>query len=104
MSSNDITGDALRTRPASDAYRDNYDAIFRRPKGGMCQTCEHLPDDCSALPFADMRVIGKDKDGTNVVKCSAFSKPNPDWPAEAEARMDIIGTNGNTGLHYEATE
>ena len=75
-----------------------------RPKGGMCQTCEHLPDDCSKLPFADMRVIGKDKDGTQIVKCSAFAKPNPDWPAEAEARMDIIGTNGNNGLHYEVTE
>ena len=49
-----------------------------RPKGGVCQACEHLPDDCSA-----------------------FAKPNPDWPAEAEERMDIIGQNGNTGDHYE---
>ena len=32
MSTNDITGDALRTRPATDAYRDNYDAIFRKPE------------------------------------------------------------------------
>ena len=31
MSTNDITGDALRTRPATDAYRDGYDAIFRKP-------------------------------------------------------------------------
>ena len=30
MTTNDITGDALRTKPATDAYRDNYDAIFRR--------------------------------------------------------------------------
>ena len=30
-STNDITGDALRTRPATDAYRDNFDAIFRKP-------------------------------------------------------------------------
>ena len=27
MTTNDITGDALRTRPATDAYRDGYDAI-----------------------------------------------------------------------------
>ena len=60
MTTNDITGDSLRTRPASDAYRDNYDAIFRREP-----------------------------------------QPNPDWPAEAEERMDIIGQNGNTGDHYE---
>lgn len=23
------------------------------------------------------------------------------WPEEAEARMDVIGTNGNDGLHYD---
>ena len=27
MSTNDITGDALRTKPATDAYSDGYDAI-----------------------------------------------------------------------------
>ena len=27
MTTDDITGDALRTRPATDAYRDGYDAI-----------------------------------------------------------------------------
>lgn len=27
MSTNEITGDALRTKPASDAYRDNFDGI-----------------------------------------------------------------------------
>lgn len=31
MSTNDITGDRLATRPATDAYRDGYDAIFRKP-------------------------------------------------------------------------
>lgn len=28
---NDITGDELKTKPASDAYRQNYDLIFRKP-------------------------------------------------------------------------
>ena len=122
MTTNDITGDALRTKPATDAYRDGYSGITKecpdcgkkttmgtihtcspqvRPKGGMCQSCEHLHDDCSTLEFSAMRVIGSDKDGTQVVKCAAFAKPNPDWPAEAEARMDIVGQNGNTGEHYE---
>lgn len=27
---NDITGDTIATKTASDAYRDNYDAIFRK--------------------------------------------------------------------------
>ena len=27
---NDITGDTVTSRPASDNYRDNYDAIFRK--------------------------------------------------------------------------
>jgi hypothetical protein len=29
---NDITGDALISKTNTDAYRDNYDAIFRKPK------------------------------------------------------------------------
>ena len=29
---NDITGDAIQTKDVSNAYRDNYDVIFRRHK------------------------------------------------------------------------
>ena len=29
---NDITGDAIQTKSASSAYRDNYDNIFRKNK------------------------------------------------------------------------
>ena len=29
---NDITGDSIQTKVASDAFRDNYDAIFRKGK------------------------------------------------------------------------
>ena len=29
---NDITGDALISRVPSQQYKDNYDAIFRKPK------------------------------------------------------------------------
>lgn len=28
---NDITGDVIATKGASDAYRNNFDAIFRKP-------------------------------------------------------------------------
>lgn len=29
---NDVTGDVLINKPASDAYRSNYDLIFRKDK------------------------------------------------------------------------
>lgn len=29
---NDITGDAIRSKSNTDAYRDNYDRIFRKKK------------------------------------------------------------------------
>jgi hypothetical protein len=29
---NDITGDAIQTRSSTQAYQDNYDLIFRKPK------------------------------------------------------------------------
>ena len=51
--------DLAIAKPATDAYRANYDAIFRLEP-----------------------------------------QTNPDWPAEAEDRMDLIGQNGNTGDHY----
>ncbi len=33
MSTNPVTGDALRTRPSSDKYRENWDAIFKKEPG-----------------------------------------------------------------------
>jgi len=29
---NDVTGDPIQTRPSSQAYRDNWDAIFGKKK------------------------------------------------------------------------
>ena len=29
---NDVTGDSIRSRTSSKAYRDNYDKIFRKKK------------------------------------------------------------------------
>lgn len=29
---NPVTGDEIKSKPASDKYRDNYDAIFRKPR------------------------------------------------------------------------
>ena len=38
-SKNDVTGDVLKTKPASQADRENFDKIFRR-------TIEHIPTKC----------------------------------------------------------
>jgi len=32
VAKNDVTGDAIQTRGVTDTYRNNYDAIFRKPK------------------------------------------------------------------------
>lgn len=31
-STNDVTGDAIKSRSSSDSYRDNYDRIFGKKK------------------------------------------------------------------------
>jgi len=48
--------------------------VIHRPKGSMCATCTRKRNDCSTLPFAQMRPIGKDADGTIVVKCERFER------------------------------
>lgn len=79
MSTNEITGDALRTRPANAAYREGWDGITKE-----CPDC------------------GKKTPLGHIHTCSP--QPNPDWPEEAEARMDIVGQNGNTAEHYEVVD
>lgn len=32
VSRNDITGDAIKSKPANENYRNNFDAIFNKPK------------------------------------------------------------------------
>lgn len=32
MSTNDVTGDRLVTKPATDAFREHYDQIFRQER------------------------------------------------------------------------
>jgi hypothetical protein len=53
MTPNDITGDALRTLPATDAYRDGYDAIdfsaHRQIAGWPMLDESEWPDDESRI-------------------------------------------------------
>ena len=41
------------------------------PKGGMCATCTKAADDCSALPFDNMRSATKNSDA---VICTEYSR------------------------------
>ena len=53
MSTNDITGDALRSKATTEKYRDNFEAIFRplctdcgkRQDMGMIHTCTEVSKD-----------------------------------------------------------
>lgn len=48
-----------------------------RPRGSMCARCDHRHKDCRGLPFASMRVMGQDRDGTRVVICTHFENTPP---------------------------
>ena len=51
---NDVTGDWIQSKPNSDMFEKNFDAIFRKKK--------------------------------------------------EESRIDVVGQNGNDGLHYESDD
>lgn len=40
MSTNDVTGDRLVTKPATDNYLDNYDRIFKQERKSVVLTNE----------------------------------------------------------------
>lgn len=48
--------------------------IRYRPKGSMCAGCSHHAFLCTGLKFAAMPIIGKDEDGTLVVRCTDYEK------------------------------
>ena len=52
---NDITGDAIQTKGSSNAYRDNYDLIFRKGNE-MTPAVENMKRgtcDCGRSPTGD---------------------------------------------------
>jgi len=72
---------------------------MHRPKGSMCAECEHLHDDCSALPFRKMQAIGKDRDGTVVVRCTEYAKrKQPNAPLQPHAQR--VGCKRLLGALY----
>jgi len=71
---NDITGDKLRSRVNNKSFEENFDAIFRKDK-----------TEVGYPPLAPNKPV----------------EPTEDWD---EKRIDIIGSNGPTGEHYEGTK
>lgn len=57
-SKNDITGDKLATKPASDAYRDNWDRIF-----GKKTTTEVSPE---TLEDAVVKILDREFNSARV--------------------------------------
>ena len=49
-----------------------------QPKGGQCASCMRNKDDCSHLPFDEMRVLethgGMEWDCVKIVSCSSYSR------------------------------
>lgn len=70
VAKNDITGDKLQSKLNTKEYEDNFDKIFGKKKHNL-ERAESTPNQS--------------------VECSK------DWD---EKRVDIIGSNGNDGLHY----
>jgi hypothetical protein len=58
VAKNNITGDDLRTKPSTDAYRDNYDRIFGKKKK---TDPDPEPEDTYPLPSEDVKESTADK-------------------------------------------
>ena len=63
---NDVTGDWIQSKPNSEMFEKNFDAIFRKKKEVLEESIKENQE------------IYKDL-----------------------SRIDVVGQNGNEGLHYE---
>lgn len=63
---NDVTGDWLHSKPNSEMFEKNFDAIFRKKKEALEESIKENQE------------VYKDL-----------------------SRIDVVGQNGNEGLHYE---
>ena len=90
-SHNDITGDALVSRPSSKEFNENFDRIFgvKKTNGGWKPPLKPLQAD----PLC--KICGK---GLGSTKECAWTGCPLNWD---ESRADTIGQNGNEGLHYK---
>lgn len=84
---NDITGDLIKTKAngANEAYSDGWDRIFGKKKAVTNE---------------------ETKEANQVEDNMATTQATPDQSVEStqdwdEERQDVIGQNGNEGIHYE---
>lgn len=64
-SSNDITGDYLKSRPATESYRSNYDAIFRKkeqPPIVLTQEQQAAMDEMAGIWNEDYKPLNNEKE------------------------------------------
>ncbi len=86
---NPITGDFIKSKVNTKAFEDNFDAIFRKP-------ADQQEPKCTCLDSAYERKAMQE----GLVNNPMFDE-NKEWN---EKRIDVIGQNGNDGLHYNESK
>lgn len=85
---NDITGDLIKTKAngANEAYSDGWDRIFGKKK---------------AVTNEETKEANQVEDNMATAQATAdqLMESAQDWDEE---RQDVIGQNGNDGMHYES--
>ena len=77
VSRNDVTGDAIQTKGVSNAYRDNYDLIWKKDKEMQIRVKENVED------------IGRCGCGRSPTgKCIGWHGLNEEQLKEAQAKWD----------------
>lgn len=92
VTSNDITGDFIKSKPNTKAFDDNFDRIFRNKNLNQSLQADQQEPKCKSLDAAYERKAMQE----GLVTDPVFDE-NKEWN---EKRMDIVGANGPTGDHY----
>ena len=90
--------DRLKEYVDSITYKDEWNGHAPFLEDSIDWTCSHCGDDTSKVEY---EYIGS---GTNHLECEIKDELDRTKWDENEHRMDIIGQNGNDGLHYEGID
>lgn len=89
---NPITGDFIKSKVNTKAFEDNFDLIFGKKE----KPIDQQEPKCTCVDSAYERKAIAEGLNNN----PAFPE-NIEWN---EKRMDVIGSNGNDGLHYKESK